>query len=529
LVAAVLIPTGCGKKHDDLIDPGPIDPSALPPVPMDLALGVATSRVVLTWSVEDATGVTEFRIYRAEGVEGEFLYRSSTTTTRFVDDQVLNGTTYRYQVSAVKGALEGQRSITVSAVPDVFGLVIEGGAEVTSGNNVALGTRRVAVALVAPPSTVFWSLSEDSTLAGAPLNRFVPSAPVTTYVLSPGDGRKTIYGRYVGDGGSISELVHASIRLDTRALILEVTEDSEGRTLGIGDTLHIALIADTTGGAAFVRIDEDYPSIELFDDGSAGDPTPFDGAYERDFGVTAGLEVMERVLIGSFRDDLGNQASSVFSTTRVTIAVPPGPISFRRSAVQVVGSSVRLRWTENTDSDFAEYRLYRTDPDPAATVSVDDNLVAIITDQVGLEWTDTGLEGGRRYQWGVTAYDVHGFRAPLDTLTVESVGFDPVLTGPGHAPATGDLVTTFQFDCTYSHPANLAPARVELVVDGTFLVPMTQTGPGNDWVGGEEFSVGISLGAGSHVYAFEAIAVDDSRVRLPADPATDFLGPTVTN
>lgn len=121
--AIVVVAAGgaCSNKHDRITGTPPLDPSDVPPRPVNVAGTVATSSVTLSWEVSDGTGVTEYRIYRSEDSANEFEYLASTGQTAYSDLQVVNGGTYWYEIAAVKGALEGERSVPVSAVPDVFG------------------------------------------------------------------------------------------------------------------------------------------------------------------------------------------------------------------------------------------------------------------------------------------------------------------------------------------------------------------------------------------------------------------------
>ena len=536
MAIAVAITPGCGKKHDDLVDVGPIDPDDLPPVPINVTLAVATSRVSIAWTVANTEGVTEYRIYRAEGAAGEFQFRDSTPDMFYVDDQVVNGVLYRYQIASVKNSLEGVRSTTVQAIPNVFSIVLEGGALATSGNSIDTGSLLIRVDLVAPATTVSWEVSEDSTFVAAPIRRFDPGAPTGIIRLSSGDGLKTVYGRFNGEGGSESERVQATIRLDTRAIILEVTEDSHdlvahpgGPILGVNDTLHVTVEADTTGGQAEVDIGNAYFNLRLFDDGSNGDAVALDGVYERDFVVTAGLEVVDGVIVGSLRDDVGNFANEVFSATKVTIQDPPGAVSFAR--IEVLGGSANLYWTRNNDSDFAEYRLYRSDPNGTLDlVNVQNNLLVATFDTVSeTSRTVSGLAAGATYQFGITVADQNGFIAPLNPATVGPMGYDPQLTNPNYSPGSGDASTLFRFQCTYLHALDLPPVTegVRLVLDGNLIAPMSATGA--NWDTGVVFEVFTTLPVGSHTYAFQAEAQDGSHSRLPADPGEQLVGPSVTN
>lgn len=523
-VVMALLLVSCTQKP---LDPGAHDPVAdsdVAPTPVNVRLSVTSASVTIDWDVLVATGITEYRVYRAEGT-GAFRWLASTSAQTYVDAAVVTGVTYRYQVSAIKGGLEGARSASVTAVPDVFGIVLEGGAEATSASSVAPGSFKIVVGLLAPPHTVSFRVSENPTLVGAAVQSFNPGFPTATFQLTQGDGLKTVYAKFTTEGGSVSELVSASIILDTKAVILQVTEDSAGQILTVDDVLHVAVAVDSTGGTVQADIGDAAFDLELFDDGTNGDAVAFDGMYERDFTVTAGVEVVEGVVLASFTDAVGNAADDRSAATKVTIADPPAASTFDALATVVTGASIQLVWSRNLDSDFAEYRLFRA---PGTTVTELDTRIATITTQGTLTHTDSALTPGATFTWGIVVVDDNGFRSPLRSIT-DTVGADPVLSGITLSPSSGTQSTSFQWDCVYRHADNSAPTEINVVVDGQFILPMAQVGGGTNWVGGESFRVNANLATGPHTHYLEAVAADGSRTRNPANPNTSFNGPLVTN
>jgi hypothetical protein len=329
----------------------------------------------------------------------------------------------------------------------------------------------------------------------------------------------------VGAGGAVSPTVSSSIVLDTRAIIRSLTEDSGGTVLHVNDVLHVAMAVDTTGGTATVDIGDVVSDLRLYDDGTNGDPVALDASYELDLGITAGLEVVEAVLRGEFRDPVGNVANAVTAATKVTIADPPAAVSF--ASTEVLGEKVTLRWSLNTDPDFAAYRAFRTPAeDLADPVSEDDILVATIADRNERSFLVTGLSGGTRYQFGIQAVDANGFASSLDTLTVQTA-HDPAISGTTLTPTLGSPGTNFTYGCTYRHAGGLAPAAVQVIVDGGITYNMNKVGGGSNWIGGEAYTVTTNLVSGSHTYHFVAQATDGSSTRTPAAPNV-FGGPVVT-
>lgn len=525
VIVALVLWAGCAEAPTDPSGDTPVPPGQVPPVPTNLAVEVSPGEVFLTWTVADATGVTDYRVYRATG-GGEFTLWASPTTTSYRDTQASSGSTYRYQVAARRGGLEGERSLTVSATPGLFSLVLEGGAEVTGGNAVEPGSRKIRLGLVAPSNTVAYRVSEDSTLAAAPRQGFDPLAPTAVFTLSPGDGRKTVFIRYEDGGGSESALVRSSIQLDTKAIILSITEDSGGAVLMVSDVLHLAARVDTTGGTATVDIGALFVGLRLFDDGTNGDPAAFDGVYERDFPIPAGAEVVNALVVASFTDEVGNRADPAGAATRVTIAEPPDPVAFDPAASRVQGAGIRLEWSRNADADFAKYRIFRSGPG-GTSVSEASTLVTVVTDRETVTFLDSGLAGGTTYTWGVQAMDANGFRSALDPLT-RAVAHDPQLASPGVSPGTGTPSTTFTYSVVYRHAGNVAPAYVRVIVDANQAFAMTKLGGGTNWVAGETYQATANLAAGGHTYFFEALGTDSSAARNPSTPGLVLGGPSVS-
>jgi fibronectin type 3 domain-containing protein len=79
-----------------------------------------TASITLKWSAGSTGGspISSYRIYRGTAPGDETLYTSVGTQQSFVDPSVAAGTTYFYEVTAVNGVGEGQRSNELSASPN---------------------------------------------------------------------------------------------------------------------------------------------------------------------------------------------------------------------------------------------------------------------------------------------------------------------------------------------------------------------------------------------------------------------------
>ncbi|MBZ0268160.1 fibronectin type III domain-containing protein, partial [bacterium] len=252
LGTTLLTASGCTQ---DPVAPGTSSTvtADVPPVPENVVLTVSPRQIVVTWTIPAGSGVTNYRVYRATGTGG-YDVLGSTANLAYTDNSVATAQTYHYQVAAVKGGLESVRSVTVTATPNVHAIVLDGGVAATAADDVLPGSRQIVVGLVAPETTVSFRLSENADLSGSTEQSFDAADPVGLFALSAGDGMKTVYAQFADLDGSLSQIVSASIVLDTRAVIESVSEDSGGSVLGVNDILHVSVVVDTTGGIASVSL-----------------------------------------------------------------------------------------------------------------------------------------------------------------------------------------------------------------------------------------------------------------------------------
>ena len=86
---------------------------ATPATPTNLVASSSRRRVSLSWR-ETTTGVT-FDLYRSTSSGTETLYRSGITGTSYNDTSVSTGSTYYYEVTAVKSGVQSAKSNQASA------------------------------------------------------------------------------------------------------------------------------------------------------------------------------------------------------------------------------------------------------------------------------------------------------------------------------------------------------------------------------------------------------------------------------
>lgn len=96
--------------------------SSIPSSPRSLAAAPGVSKVAIAWSAPSFRGssaIIEYRIYRTttSGVRGSFIDSVTPSTFSFIDNDVQDGTTYFYRVTARNSAGESGVSNQVPATP----------------------------------------------------------------------------------------------------------------------------------------------------------------------------------------------------------------------------------------------------------------------------------------------------------------------------------------------------------------------------------------------------------------------------
>jgi len=377
------------------------------PAPANVTLKLGNGYVVLTWEYPDTAAVKTFRIYRKAQKEDDFTRIGETAKKVYRDDYLANGTRYEYEVAAVnQDGVEGQHSKTVVGIPAIYSIQINDGAQFTN-------QRQVVIKVTAPVNTALMMFANDSSFDGAVWEEF---AETKLWYLSYGDGEKRIYAKFRNADDQETEFpVTAKITLDQFATIAFLEEDSGGRILSSGDTLHIRLGAMEPNGRATASIvDYDRPSTDqtasdrgiiLFDDGTHGDPVAGDGIYERDYFIGHGLRVENAFLFGDFWDAAGNHATAT-AETKITVEPMPSSVQlFEPTIVSGNESALHLRWSRNDDPDFAAYQIMRS---KFLAVSLASTLVAEIRNQDVTSYIDANLQPNTKYYYRIYVFDRNG-------------------------------------------------------------------------------------------------------------------------
>ena len=419
--------------HDNLADPAnPATSSPEPPRPTGLAAVVGDRLVVLSWIVSSDSAIDHYNIYRWE-VEDEddedYELYDTADTREFEDAGVRNGQAYSYKVSGVNSrGLEGKLSSAREVTPQIHSISIEQGRAKT-------GTRDVTLTLSASEGATQMQVSDAPDMSGAQWGGFSSSR---SWLLPPGDGTKTVYARFRDNEDTESEIVSDDIELDTHASIALLTEDTEGQVLYAGDEIHFLLDAGEAFGEAVVDIGSEVSGIALYDDGSRGDRAADDGVYERDYVVDHGVEAVDAIVYGHFTDEVGNDAEPEIADGTITIHDPPTPVTMDEPTA-LSERRIALSWSQNADSDFADYRLFRSDV-PGVATSEQREQIAELGGQSQTTFNDSDLEPATTYYYAVYVVDDIGLEALSNEVSGTTLANDP--------PTAVELYTPWAPDTT---------------------------------------------------------------------------------
>lgn len=392
--AVALLLVGCSREITDRVS-SPIDLSTIPPTPENLTAHIGDGSVSLNWTISDSSLVSSYNIYRSDSTGADYLYIGNSPSQSFTAGNLQNGTMYYFGVRSLDAdGFEGYMSDPVSAVPNLYSILINNGNEYTNDPNVSLN-------LSAPSGTSLMQISSDSNFTGAQWETYFTARG---FLLDAGDGSKSVFARFRSSGDLVTSGYYSdSIILDTEAFIDSVKFTPTG-PFSPGESVHFALFAGETGGNAWITIGSNIAVIELRDDGSRGDGVAGDGIYELDYIVPALFDFENQAIYGDFDDRAGNSASRAQAASRISVRRPPDPVTiFSVIAPQGYYDRLNLNWQTSNAQDFAQYRIYR-----GTTAGVDstDFLVAVLSSLGQTSVTDTGLSENTEYYYKVYVVDI---------------------------------------------------------------------------------------------------------------------------
>jgi hypothetical protein len=392
----ILAALACERDISDPIST-PIN-DVVPETPFSLVAAVGDASVILSWSVTDTSAQAEYYIYMADSSGAGYSRRAETAELSYTIGDLQNGRRYFFMVSSVNSSgFEGYKSDPVSAIPNLYSIMINNDDEFTSSRDVTLG-------LAAPADTPLMQVSDDSTFINSVWEIYVPTR---VFRLTPGDGSKSVYCRYRdASGRTTADYFGDTIILDTESFVDSISFSPSGMPFSPGDSVHFALFAGETGGSAAVAIGDEIVSLELNDDGARGDSQADDGIYELDYIIAANLDFENMVVYGNFIDRAGNIAVPAVASIPMTVRRAPDPVTlYSVSPPEQYSDRLQLAWSSSGAQDFARYMVYR---DMAPGVDSTDYLARAITSRAVVTATDTGLQENTQYFYRIYVLDNTG-------------------------------------------------------------------------------------------------------------------------
>lgn len=189
--------------------------------PFQLTAIIANGGITLEWNKPEYKELLSFKIYRSEQESSGYaeLGTATASQTQYIDKQIENGHSYWYLVTVVdtkdsETSRTNTASVNIKTEPV---LTINGGAEYTA-------TRDVSLTILAITAQQMM-LSNNADFSGA---SWEINATSKYWMLTTGEGEKTVYLKVKYDNDIESEDVNYKIILDTTlpAIALTITPDS---------------------------------------------------------------------------------------------------------------------------------------------------------------------------------------------------------------------------------------------------------------------------------------------------------------
>lgn len=195
----------------------PTDADA-PPVPTDLSISAGNTTAALSWAA--SAGATKYDIYKKIG--DDYPYLAQTTSTSYTATGLTNGTAYYFKVSALDNSNKESAASSFSSVTPAASSIGGGGGgsytpvtSVTNAsvsiNNGAASTASTAVSLtLAATNATHMAISNAADFSGVSWETFAASK---SWILTAGDGLKTVYAKFRDAAGVASSAVSDTITL----------------------------------------------------------------------------------------------------------------------------------------------------------------------------------------------------------------------------------------------------------------------------------------------------------------------------
>ncbi len=412
----------------DLSDEVSATPATTPSAPQNLEATAGDEQVFLRWDepLSDGGGViTNYNIYRGTTSEDIIHLATINNILEFTDEDVTNGLTYYYRVSAVNWAGEGDLSVEVSATP---------ASTPSAPENVraSAGEDEIVLDWDEPISDGGFAITNYNIYRGSTELTLIATIG---NVLEYTDEDVTIGVTYSYKIAAVNALGEGKLSEEVSATVLgDITEPSAPNNLeAIADDEEITLTWDPPtddGGSVVIeyKIYRGTTSADLsLQNTVSGDSTIF-----TDISVTNGVTYHYRISAVNVAGEgpLSNEVSATPATT------PSTPMYLQSIAGDGI---VYLEWSVPSYDGGAEitnYRIYR------GTTSGDLTLLKVV-DNI-LEYNDEDVTNGITYYYQVSAVNWAGEGDLSDETTATPI---TVPSAPQNLEATaGDERVILRWD-----------------------------------------------------------------------------------
>lgn len=382
----------------------PTAPATRPSAPTLNAPTAGDGQVTLSWSKPDDGGdaITGYNIYRGTSSGGESLITSAIIALSYTDTGLTNGATYYYQVTAVNGIGESERSNERSATP-VSGDTVPGAPILNSGT---AGNGQVTLSWSAPSSDGGSSITNYLIYRGSSAGSgtlIATEGIVLTYVDTGVTNGATYYYKVsakngVGEGARSNELSAVPATVPGAPTLNSATAGNAQVTLSWS-------APSSNGGNAVT-------SYKIYRGTSAGSEsyltTVGNVLSYTNGGLANGQVYFYRVSAVNAAGEgaLSNEASA---TPAAPNTVPGAPTL---NSATAGNGQVTLSWTApSSDGGTAitGYKVYRGTATNGETLLTTLGAVS--------SYTDTGLTNGQRYFYKVSAVNAVGDSALSNELS----------------------------------------------------------------------------------------------------------------
>ena len=250
-------------------------------------------------------------------------------------------------------------------------------------------------------------------------------ATTRSWVLSSGDGTKTVYFRAKDTAGNIATAVNDTIILDTAApTFSSVTSTSISQTG--------ATVTWTTNEASTSQIL--YGVTTSYGSHTTLDSTKVTSHSQAITGLTPGTTYHYKVVSLDTAGNNGSSTDSTFTTSSGTDTTPPSAITgLAVTDKDNAEATLTLSWTASQASDFAAYKVYRRTSSFTNVTLAGVTLLTTISSISTTTYDDETATDDETFYYAVTAIDTAS--PPNENKTVTSISGTSV---DDKAPTTTD-------------------------------------------------------------------------------------------